>query len=148
MNLYQNGLNIEKILCEIYQKYKTQNFGAIVHFIGVVRDEISQNSKIDGLSFDIYEPLLQKWLNSWEDKAQKNNAKILFFHSIGDVKIHESSFIAAVLSPKRKVALKLINDFVEDFKANAPIWKYDLINNKRFFAKDRSFKLKNSGILK
>jgi molybdopterin synthase catalytic subunit len=61
--------------------------------------------------------------------------------------VHESSFIAGVCSPQRKVALKLINEFVEDFKANAPIWKYDLINNERIYALKRSQKLQNAGIL-
>lgn len=68
-------------------------------------------------------------------------------HSIGDVLNHESSYIAAVCSPKRKVALELIDEFVEDFKAQAPIWKYDLINGQRVYAKDRSSAIKGSGIL-
>ena len=69
-------------------------------------------------------------------------------HSRGDVPNHTSSYISAVVSPKRKVALSMINDFVEDFKANAPIWKYDLINNKRIYAKERSHLLNGSGLLK
>jgi len=68
-------------------------------------------------------------------------------HSIGDVLVHESSYISAVYSPKRRVALELIEEFVEDFKANAPIWKYDLINGKRVYAKDRSTPIEGSGIL-
>ena len=48
---------------------------------------------------------------------------------------------------KRKVALSLINDFVEDFKANAPIWKYDLKNAQRIYAKDRSQAINGAGIL-
>lgn len=148
IKIYKNNLDVEKILSEIYSKYKSQNFGAILNFIGVVRDEISQGAKIDGLSFDIYEPLLEKWFFSWEKIAQEKNAKILMFHSVGDVKIHESSFVAVVLSLQRKDGLFLLNNFVEDFKASAPIWKYDLIEGKRIFAKNRSKMLKNSGILK
>ena len=40
-----------------------------------------------------------------------------------------------------------INDFVEDFKANAPIWKYDLKNAQRIYAKDRSQAINGAGIL-
>jgi len=69
-------------------------------------------------------------------------------HSKGDVLVGESSYVSAVFSPKRKVALKLINEFVEDFKANAPIWKYDLIDGKRVYALDRSTPITGSGILK
>jgi molybdopterin synthase catalytic subunit len=68
-------------------------------------------------------------------------------HSIGDVMVHESSYIAAVFSPKRRVALELIDEYVEDFKASAPIWKYDIIDNKRIYAKERSTQIKGSGLL-
>jgi len=68
-------------------------------------------------------------------------------HSRGDVYLHQSSYISAVVSPKRRVALEMIDEFVEDFKASAPIWKYDLIDGKRIYAKDRSKALKQSGLL-
>jgi len=68
-------------------------------------------------------------------------------HSIGDVPINRSSYISAVISPKRRVALELIDEFVEDFKANAPIWKYDVIDGKRIYAKDRSTPMIGAGIL-
>jgi molybdopterin synthase catalytic subunit len=68
-------------------------------------------------------------------------------HSKGDVLNHQSSYIAAVLSPKRRVALEMIDEFVEDFKASAPIWKYDIIDGKRVYAEDRSTPLSNSGLL-
>ena len=68
-------------------------------------------------------------------------------HSRGDVFNHESSYIAAICSPKRRVALELIDEFVEDFKAQAPIWKYDIINKQRVYAKDRSTAITGAGIL-
>ena len=55
---------------------------------------------------------------------------------------------SAVFSPKRRVALEMIEEFVEDFKASAPIWKYDLINGERVYAKDRSTAIEGSGLLK
>ena len=81
------------------------------------------------------------------EKAKKENAIVFMAHSIGDVKNHESSYIAGVCSPKRRVALELIDEFVEDFKKNAPIWKYDILNNQRIYAKDRSQKIDGAGIL-
>jgi len=73
---------------------------------------------------------------------------VLMAHSRGDVLNHQSSYIAAVCSPKRRVALELIDEFVEDFKASAPIWKYDIISGKNEYAIDRSTKIKGAGILK
>ncbi|GAA9659060.1 hypothetical protein HpHCM55_07400 [Helicobacter pylori] len=45
------------------------------------------------------------------------------------------------------VTTELYENFIEDFKHNAPIWKYDLIHNKRIYAKERSHLLKGSGLL-
>ena len=143
LQLFNGSLPVENITNAWYEKFRNSNYGAIITFVGVVRDE----NGIDGLSFDIYEPILNNWFGNWQKKANDKNAIVLMAHSIGDVLNHESSYIAAVCSPKRRVALELIDEFVEDFKAQAPIWKYDLINGQRVYAKDRSSAIKGSGIL-
>jgi molybdopterin synthase catalytic subunit len=142
--LCDGALDVNNINSIWYDDFKNSNYGAIISFVGVVRDE----NGIDGLSFDIYEPILNSWFNSWQEKAKEKNAIVLMAHSKGDVLNHESSYIAAVCSPKRRVALEMIDEFVEDFKRSAPIWKYDIIKNKRVYAKDRSTAIKGAGILK
>lgn len=143
LKLYNGNLPIDEINKEWYEKFRYSNYGAIITFIGIVRDE----NNIDGLSFDIYEAILNSWFSKWQKKANKQNAIVLMAHSLGDVLNHESSYIAAVCSPKRRVALEMIDEFVEDFKASAPIWKYDIINDKREYALNRSKKIVGSGIL-
>ncbi len=143
LELYDGSLEVEKITNKWYSDFRLSNFGAIITFVGVVRDE----DGIDGLSFDIYEPILNSWFDSWQQKAKEKNAIVLMAHSRGDVLNHTSSYIAAVCSPKRRVALELIDEFVEDFKASAPIWKYDLIDGKRVYALLRSTKIEGAGIL-
>jgi len=142
--LYEGALPVEEILKDWYQGYHDKNFGAFINFVGIVRDE----DGIEGLSFDIYEPILRSWFDAWQERAKEKGAILLMAHSKGDVLNHQSSYIAAVLSPKRRVALEMIDAFVEDFKASAPIWKYDIIGGKREYALERSTALKNSGILK
>lgn len=143
LELFEGSLPVEEITNKWYNEFRNSNYGAIITFVGVVRDENS----IDGLSFDIYEPILESWFNAWQKKANEKNAIVLMAHSRGDVLNHESSYIAAVCSPKRRVALEMIDEFVEDFKAQAPIWKYDIINGKREYAKDRSTAINGAGLL-
>lgn len=143
LELYSGPLDAVQIFSSWQEWGRKRNFGAFITFVGTVREE----DGIEALSFDLYEPILKDWFNSWQKRANQKNAYLKMAHSIGDVPIHTSSFIAAVFSPKRRVALELIDEFVEDFKANAPIWKYDIINGKRVYAKDRSQKIKGSGIL-
>jgi len=143
LELYDGSLEVEKITNKWYNNFRLSNFGAIITFVGVVRDE----DGIEGLSFDIYEPILNSWFESWQQKAKEKNAIVLMAHSKGDVLNHTSSYIAAVCSPKRRVALELIDEFVEDFKASAPIWKYDIIDGQREYAQDRSTKISGAGLL-
>lgn len=143
LSLCNNGLNIQEIFNKWYLEHNHKNYGAFITFVGIVRSE----NDIEALSFDIYDSILQDWFQKWNDKLQKENVLVCMAHSIGDVKINESSFCCAILSKQRKKALKYIDLFVEDFKANAPIWKYDVVNSKRIYAKERSHQIDGSGIL-
>ena len=143
LELYDGDLPVKEITNRWYENQRLSNYGAIITFVGVIRDE----NGIDGLSFDIYEPILESWFETWQKKAKKKDAIVLMAHSRGDVLNHTSSYIAAVCSPKRRVALEMIDEFVEDFKASAPIWKYDIINGKREYALNRSMKIDGAGLL-
>lgn len=143
LEICQGNLPVDEIHAKWHNIYRTKNCGAFVSFVGIVRDE----DDIDGLSFDIHEPILNKWFNKWEQKLKELNSYLLMAHSKGDVPNHTTSFMCAVVSPKRRVGLEMLDKFVEDFKANAPIWKYDVRNGKRIYAKMRSKELPNAGIL-
>lgn len=143
MELYQGPLDVKKIFGQWLDAEASSNYGAFVPFVGTIRDE----GGIEALSFDIYEPVLQKWFGSWQKKAAEQGAVVKMAHAVGDVPVHTSSYISAVFSPKRRVALELIDVFVEDFKANAPIWKYDVKDGKRIYAEERSTRMDGAGVL-
>ena len=144
VELFDGAVPVEKVLAKWYKEEANSNYGAFIPFVGTIREE----DGISGLSFDIYEPILESWYDAWSLKAKQSGAIIKMAHSRGDVLLHESSYIAAVFSPKRRVALEMIDEFVEDFKASAPIWKYDLKDGQRIYAKDRSTKISGAGLLK
>ncbi len=143
LELFDGPVPVEETLARWYKEEANSNYGAFIPFIGTIRDE----DGITGLSFDIYEPILNSWYDAWQLKAKQSGAILKMAHSRGDVPLHTSSYIAAVFSPKRRVALEMIEEFVEDFKASAPIWKYDLKDGKRIYAKERSTQIKGSGLL-
>jgi len=143
MELYQGALDTKEIFGRWLDSEATSNYGAYIPFVGTIRAE----DDIEGLSFDIYEPILEEWFNSWQIRAKERGAIVKMAHAVGDVPIHTSSYISAVFSPKRRVALELIDEFVEDFKANAPIWKYDIIDGRRVYAEDRSTAMSGAGLL-
>ncbi len=143
MELYEGPLDIKEIFGRWLDEESRSNYGAFIPFIGTIRAE----DGIEALSFDIYEPVLQNWFDAWQERAKKLDAVVKMAHAVGDVPVHTSSYISAVFSPKRRVALDLIDKFVEDFKANAPIWKYDVVNGKRIYAKERSTAMDGAGLL-
>ncbi len=143
LELYRGELDVDKIFAKWRKWGEDKNFGAFITFVGTVRQE----DEIEGLSFDVYEPILRSWFDGWQQKAKERGAVLRMAHSIGNVPVHTSSYMAAVFSPKRRVALELIEEFVEDFKANAPIWKYDLKGGERIYARDRSQRIEGSGLL-
>jgi molybdopterin synthase catalytic subunit len=143
MELYNGPLDVKEIFGRWLDEEAESNYGAYIPFVGTIRAE----EGIEALSFDIYEPVLRAWFESWQQKAKERGGIVKMAHSIGDVPVHTSSYISAVFSPKRRVALELIEEFVEDFKANAPIWKYDVKEGKRIYAEDRSTPMDGAGLL-
>lgn len=144
LEIFEHPLENEKI----YQKWldfaKANNLGASSIFVGIVREE----NHCEGLSFDIYEPLLQQWFAEWSKKALEINVFLKMAHAKGNVYNHQSSYMSGCFSSQRKACLSLFEDFIEDFKHKAPIWKYDLKDGQRIYAKERSHKLPFSGILR
>jgi molybdopterin synthase catalytic subunit len=143
LELHDGALDVPEILARWYALEADSNYGAYIPFVGTVREE----DGIEGLSFDVYEPILTSWFDAWGAKVAPLGAVLKMAHSRGDVYLHESSYIAAVFSPKRRVALETIDAFVEDFKASAPIWKYDLKDGKRIYARERSTAIAGAGLL-
>ncbi len=143
LQIHKGALNTIDIIAIWENEAKIKNCGAFSLFIGIVRNE----NNISALSFDIYMPLLQLWFDKWQNKAKNQHATIYMAHSIGDVEIGKSSYMCAIISPNRKASLSLYEDFIEDFKHNAPIWKYDIINGERIYNIERSKKIQGAGIL-
>jgi molybdopterin synthase catalytic subunit len=141
--IYDGPIDVAELLNRWYNEHTEENYGAMVNFVGTIRDE----GGIEALSFDIYRPVLEAWFEAWREKLAAKNALLMMAHSQGDVPVHTSSFACAIFSPKRRVALEMLDAFVEDFKANAPIWKYDVIDGRRLYAADRSTPMEGSGLL-
>lgn len=141
--LYNGALSVTQIHKAWFERYKSKNLGAMITFCGIVRDE----NGVEALYFEIYEKLLKAWFDKWCEKVAQDKVVLCFAHAKGEVKIHQSSYFVAVISKQRKLGLRLINEFVEDFKANAPIWKFDVKNGVKTYAFERSSKLKHAGIL-
>ena len=143
LEIFEGALDTAAIYKDWITLSAQANLGANAIFTGIVRAENSY----EGLSFDIYLPLLEQWFLGWVKKALESEVLLRMAHSKGDVLNHQSSYMAGIFSPQRRATLEIFGDFIEDFKHRAPIWKYDLKNGQRIYAKERSHRLHHSGIL-
>ena len=141
--IHNEALNVPSIYSSWFEGLRGENLGAFISFCGIVRAE----NGVSALHFDICDELLKNWFEKWCEKVSGDEAWLCFAHARGEVKIHQSSYLAGVASKQRKLSLRLINDFIKDFKANAPIWKFDVKNGEKIYALNRSHKLKNAGLL-
>ncbi|MRJ06871.1 MAG: molybdenum cofactor biosynthesis protein MoaE [Epsilonproteobacteria bacterium] len=141
IELYNGGVPVMEIVERWHSLEKGNGWGAFIPFIGIVRPD----GGIVGLYFELYAPLLLEWFKKWENLP---DGKIYMAHSFGEVKVTETSFLAGIFTPHRQEGFKYLVEFVEDFKANAPIWKYDILSGgEKIFREERSKKLPNAGLL-
>ncbi|BCZ18034.1 Molybdopterin converting factor subunit 2 MoaE [Helicobacter sp. NHP19-003] len=139
-----NGALDTHALYHVWSKLCVEkNLGALCVFSGFVRPE----EGLEGLSFEVYMPLFEAWFEAWQERARADGVSLCLAHSMGDVLVGQSSYMAGLMGAHRQKALELYVPFIEDFKHNAPIYKYDIKNGCKIYAKDRSHPLKGSGLL-
>ena len=143
LEIFEGALDTASIYARWYAFGAEQNLGANAIFTGIVREE----NGCEGLSFDISPPLLEIWFLNWAKKALEREVTLKMAHSRGDVPNHQSSYMAGIFSSQRRATLDIFEEFIEDFKHRAPIWKYDLKGGQRIYARERSHRLPHSGIL-
>ncbi|WP_120946001.1 MULTISPECIES: molybdopterin synthase catalytic subunit [Helicobacter] len=144
LEVVEGALDTARFYAQWERECVAHNYGALCVFVGVVR---AQESGFEGLSFDLYMPLLEAWFQDWQARARAREVVLRMAHSRGDVPVSQSSYMVGLMARHRQAPLELYSAFIEDFKHNAPIWKYYLQNQRRVYAQDQSHPLKGSGLL-
>jgi len=106
------------------------NVGAIVSFIGQVRD-FSDGETIKTLTLEHYPGMTEKALESIEEQAKTrwDITDSLIIHRVGTLQPLEQIVFVAVSSAHRGEAFKAC-EFIMDFlKTQAPFWKKEATNS-------------------
>ena len=101
--------------------------GAVVSFLGVVRDE-SDGSPVAGLEYSAYEEMARRKLREIGDEIQARYGplKVAAAHRTGHLAVGEVSFALAVGAAHRQSAFRAAAHFVDRLKEIVPIWKQGL----------------------
>jgi molybdopterin synthase catalytic subunit len=119
---------------------KTNNIGAIVSFIGQVRD-FSEGSNIIQMRLEHYPGMTEKSLVSIEREARTkwNIQDVRIIHRFGDLQPADQIVLVIVASHHRAQAF-LACEFIMDYlKTSAPFWKKEITNSSERWVESKEY---------
>ncbi len=108
---------------------KEESIGAIVSFIGQVRD-VNEGDAINTLTLEHYPEMTQKALEAIETEAKTHWDIIdsLIIHRVGTLKPLDQIVLVAVTSAHRGEAFRACEFIMDYLKTSAPFWKKEATN--------------------
>ena len=114
-------------LGDVVRAVEAGDAGAIVHFLGVVRNN-TEGREVSYLEYEVYPPMAEKKM---AEIAQEIHEKwgldrVAMIHRVGRLEIGEVSVAVAVASPHRKEAFEACHYAMNRLKQIVPIWKREV----------------------
>lgn len=99
--------------------------GAVVLFLGTVRDHSAGKERVTHLEYEAYEGMVEPKLSEIVDEARERwpVKKVAAVHRVGSLAVGEVSVAVAVSSPHRTDAFAAGRFVIDELKSRAPIWK-------------------------
>lgn len=115
-----NELNIQAA----HEFVLAKNCGAVVHFMGTVRDH-NLGLPVSSLEYKAYEAMAEKLLKSMAQKAQEQFQveHIYLAHRLGHLQLSDISVLISVATHHRDDAYKASRFLIEAIKQDLPVWK-------------------------
>ena len=110
-------------------KLKTKKAGAVVFFVGKVRD--LADDKLQYLEVEAFEGLAKRQIEEICDDAANtwDLEYILVKHRFGRLKLNDNIVLVITSSKHRKNAYEASKYIMECLKSNVPFWKKEVANN-------------------
>ena len=109
---------------EILESIRTASDGAVVLFLGVVRDQ-NEGRVVEGIEYEAYQEMAVSVLTAIAREAggSADTDRIAVAHRTGELKVGEVSLAIAVGSPHREEAYQASRYIIEEIKKRLPVWK-------------------------
>jgi molybdopterin synthase catalytic subunit len=104
----------------------TPSSGALVVFLGVVRDHAEGRDGVTGLTYEAYEEEATAKLAAVAAEARRQWPaidRVALLHRTGDLALSETSVLVVVSSPHRDDAFEAARYCIDTLKETVPIWK-------------------------
>ena len=114
-------------LGDVIRAVEAGDAGAIVHFLGVVRNN-TEGREVSYLEYEAYPPMAEKKMAEIAQEIQEKWGldRVAMIHRIGRLEIGEVSVAVAVASPHRKEAFEACRYAMNRLKQIVPIWKREV----------------------
>ena len=115
---------------EVLRKIRNKRTGAIVSFVGVVREDDS-GRKIKMLEMETYKGMAEKELSDLKDKAMEKYdlEEVTIIHRIGSLSPGDNIVLIAVAGGHRKEAFAGAEFLIDELKKVVPLWKKEILED-------------------
>jgi molybdopterin synthase catalytic subunit len=106
----------------------TPSSGAVVSFLGVVRDHADGRDGVRGMTYEAYEEHAQRALHEVAAAARARwpeTSRVAIVHRVGDLALSDVSVAVVVSAPHRGEAFDAARFCIDTLKEAVPIWKQE-----------------------
>ncbi len=130
-------LSISDLLENTKKKPDFQKVGAIAMFLGVVRGETAEGETVKGLELEAYKEKADEVLEDIcrELQAKEGIVDVQIHHFTGKFQVSEELVYVLVAGGHRSHVLPVLEEAVERYKKEAPIFKKETIADKKGMVK-------------
>jgi len=116
----------------------SNNIGAVVSFVGVVRD--LNEEPITKMTLEHYPQMTEKALASIANQAHDrwNLGNITIIHRIGDLMVNDQIVLVITTSKHRKAAFESCEFIMDYLKTQAPFWKKEHTQSSSKWVKSKT----------
>jgi len=125
---------------EVLGRLRTGRMGALVTFVGSVRD-ISGGKSVDRIEIQVYEEMARKQLEAIREEAMERFGveEIAIIHRHGSLRVSENIMLIAVGASHRPEAFDACRFVLERIKERVPIWKKEITTDGEFWVEGEHF---------
>jgi molybdopterin synthase catalytic subunit len=99
--------------------------GALVTFLGIVRNTAQDGRSVVGLSYEAYETMACNEFEAIDAQAREHfgDVRLWIAHAVGDLAVGEVAVAVAAAAQHRAAAFEACRFAIDQLKIRAPIWK-------------------------
>jgi molybdopterin synthase catalytic subunit len=112
---------------DVLSRLRTDDMGALVSFVGVVRNE-SEGREVDSIDIECYQDMTLGQLEAIREEALERFKveEVTVIHRVGSLKVSDNIMMIAVGAAHRVEAFDACRYVLEQIKRRVPIWKKEV----------------------